>query len=115
MNRVDRERLATLDAAELARTLAVSADSFAELARTVAQNARSTIEPPTMRADSIGRRAIADLEVAIAGGLALEETLGEGGMGLVRLATQRSLGRRVAVKTLRTEVRTDEAKLRLLR
>jgi hypothetical protein len=36
-------------------------------------------------------------------GLDLETTLGEGGMGIVALATQRSLGRKVAVKTVRSQ------------
>ncbi len=36
-------------------------------------------------------------------------------MGIVRLATQRSLGRKVAVKTLRPAARTEAATRRLLR
>jgi len=47
--------------------------------------------------------------------LSVHETLGEGGMGIVQLGTQRSLGRDVALKTLRAERRTDEAVARLVR
>ena len=48
-------------------------------------------------------------------GLAVECTLGTGGMGVVRQATQRSLIRRVAVKTVRPDVATSEASQKLLR
>ncbi len=53
---------------------------------------RATLRPKTT-ASIIPRSAESGLE--------LEGTLGEGGMGIVALATQRSLGRKVAVKTVR--------------
>ena len=77
----------------------------------------------TIRADAEtggtrGRRAVAGL-LSQAGDLISEvdlgETLGEGGMGIVRLATQRSMGRRVAVKTARIDARSEAATLKLLR
>lgn len=47
--------------------------------------------------------------------LELRETIGEGGMGIVRLGVQRALGRDVAVKTLKPDHHSDEAALKLLR
>jgi serine/threonine-protein kinase len=47
--------------------------------------------------------------------LTYEGTLGEGGMGLVRLALQHSMGRRIAVKTLKQGIGNTELSLRLLR
>ena len=41
--------------------------------------------------------------------------LGKGGMGVVELATQRSVGRDVAVKSVRPDARSDESTLVLLR
>jgi eukaryotic-like serine/threonine-protein kinase len=89
---------------------------------TIARHPRSTIEPAgaaAFRTDTPGRRALSGLvvegAVSISAGLAMDKTIGEGGMGIVRLATQLSLGRKVAVKTLKPEARTDGARLRLLR
>ncbi len=106
---------------ELARTLRMNVPDFADVAQTIAANPHSTIEPAQRAsADAVGRRALEGLGAArddrgIASGLDIEGTIGEGGMGIVRLATQRSLGRKVAVKTLREASRNDAATIRLLR
>src|SRR5688572_10142528 len=106
---------------EIARTLQMAAETFAEVAKTIAQNPHSTIEAAQRAsADAVGRRALEGLgeargERGIASGIDIEETIGEGGMGIVRLATQRSLGRKVAVKTLRPGSRNEASTLRLLR
>ena len=49
------------------------------------------------------------------GALRIEQTLGEGGMGLVRAATQVAIGRKVAIKSLRPSCRSAAARLELLR
>src|SRR6185295_1622492 len=90
--------LVTMSDAELARTLRLELPTFADVARTIAQSPNSTIEPNAARSDAPGRRAIEGLgaergERAIVAGLSIERTIGEGGMGIVRLATQKSLGR----------------------
>ena len=54
----------------------------------------------------VATRPVHDLE--------LHETIGEGGMGLVRSATQHALRRQVAVKTLKPDVETGEATNTLL-
>ncbi|MBM4362816.1 MAG: serine/threonine protein kinase, partial [Deltaproteobacteria bacterium] len=97
-----------------ARLATLSADE----ALTIAQRPRSTIVPSDVGAPSQRDLALAllrDLGVATEQRLRLERTLGEGGMGVVRLATQASMGRAVAVKTLRPGAADDLAALRLLR
>ena len=116
-------QLLTLSEEELARTLEMSAATFSQLAQTVAHDPNSTIEPARHRSSDAGKRALAGLDVdraetgetGIAGGLVMGATIGEGGMGIVRAATQRSLGRKVAVKTLRGQAKNEQAALRLLR
>ncbi|HSO32286.1 MAG TPA: serine/threonine-protein kinase, partial [Labilithrix sp.] len=121
MTELDPATLATLADDEIARTLRMNVADFAGVAETIAHSPHSTIEPAQRAsADAMGRRALAGLGAArdergIASGLDIEETIGEGGMGIVRLATQRSLGRKVAVKTLRPAARNEAATLRLLR
>ena len=116
----DVSHLLTLSEDELARTLEMTPVCFAEIARTVARNPGSTIEPERLRSSAAGKRALEGLggersEPGIAGGLDMGATIGEGGMGIVRMAMQRSLGRKVAVKTLRSQVKNEQATLRLLR
>jgi serine/threonine-protein kinase len=95
---------------ELDKTMEALA-AHTDFARTLERSPRSTIEPEP--------RAVSDAPIAAlaanAEPLALEHTLGEGGMGLVRLGTQTSLGRKVAVKTLRPDALSPAATAKLLR
>jgi len=85
-------------------------------AATMVQSPRSTIVPADA-GDTAGRRAVAALERLAENGARLEtiETIGQGGMGVVKLAEQIALGRKVAVKTLREDRRTEAATIDLLR
>ncbi len=118
---LDATMLATMSDEDVARTLNVGNLELGDLAQTMAQNPHSTIEPAQRAShDTQGRRALEGLgarrgERGISSALDMERTIGEGGMGIVRLATQRSLGRKVAVKTLREAVKSEAATLRLLR
>jgi eukaryotic-like serine/threonine-protein kinase len=110
----------TLSEEELAHTLEMTAASLTEIAQTVARAPNSTIEPARLRSSAAGKRALEGLDDertagGIAGGLDMGATIGEGGMGVVRAAMQRSLGRKVAVKTLRLHAKSEQATLRLLR
>ncbi len=87
---------------------------------TIRANPRSTIIPPKRQVDTAGRQAYDVLQRLAQGhsthsNLEYSETLGQGGMGVVRLATQLAIGREVAVKSLRDDRREDEAALALLR
>ena len=59
--------------------------------------------------------ALRALGATLGGKIDVHHTIGEGGMGVVHLATQATLGRHVAVKTLRKGVGDQEAALRILR
>lgn len=74
---------------------------------------RDTIMP-RRRADAAGRLAIDSLQ-KIGAKLEMGEVIGQGGMGTVYAAQQLAMGREVAVKTLKPEVRGEAAMLKLLR
>jgi len=98
-------------------TMLLADSSGAALAKTLVERPGTTIEP---RHQSSGRglgalEALRARGASLEGKLELHRTLGEGGMGIVRLATQASVGRHVAVKTTRTDGTGTEATLRILR
>jgi hypothetical protein len=82
-------------------------------ASTIASLPRTTIEPRSKKSAEVAR-ALGLLSPSQRG-IDVHATLGEGGMGIVRLGTQRALGRAVAVKSLKAEARSDSTTLKLLR
>ncbi len=111
----------TLPPSDVACWLAQSLSS--ELKGTLVERPRSTIEPrgehPQVPADARGRAGLSPARAADSGGapgFLVRQTLGEGGMGIVRAAEQISLGRQVAVKTVRSGLADDpHVAMRLLR
>jgi eukaryotic-like serine/threonine-protein kinase len=75
---------------------------------TIERDPRATVLPPSMRTPS---SAPIDVERR----LDLGKTIGEGGMGIVRLGMQRALGREVAVKGLKPEHKTEPSAQKLVR
>ncbi len=105
------------DAMQLARTVEARLGADLELAKTLVDLPHQTIQPP--RPPSSGAlaalSALRALGATVGGRIDVHHTLGEGGMGVVHLATQATLGRHVAVKTLRKGHGDAEAALRILR
>jgi len=87
----------TLDEALHDSTLLAKTENFVARRGATMRPAASALAIATARMASLR----AGEGEALAGRLELHGTLGEGGMGIVRLAEQKALGRRVAVKTLR--------------
>lgn len=89
--------------APMGSTLDELLDTLGENAETLVRSPRSTVLPP--RDVEEGARALAQLK-SLAGQVEPfvdEGQLGQGGMGVVRLATQLALNRKVAVKSLRPD------------
>jgi hypothetical protein len=107
-------RMAEID---FAQTLEARLAAEPDLARTLVDKPGMTIEPPRSRTSSAvaALEALKSLGATLSGRIDLHDTLGEGGMGVVHLGTQATLGRHVAVKTLRKDVSGPDAALRILR
>jgi len=105
-------RIATDDPMALLHTL------LPETLATLEDNLRSTIIPATAHSIA-GARAMEILtqlsRASETSQLQTGEVIGEGGMGVIRAATQVALGRGVAVKTLKPERTSPSAALDLLR
>jgi serine/threonine-protein kinase len=102
---------------ELAATIANAKRTWD--AETVERRPSSTIDP-SRSADAAGLTALTSLRVLRedsqgARGIAVERTLAEGGMGVVKLGTQVAVGREVAIKTLHPGPIDEPEMLRLLR
>jgi len=94
-------------------TLQRAVNGLAPVAQTIVGNPEATLRPHTLAvpAESAPARLLSELRgTSAAQRFAMGDTLGVGGMGVVRVATQRALGRSVAVKTLR-ENHDDEVEL----
>ena len=108
-----------MDDLELARTIQsrIEEADDGDLARTLVKAPRATIVPgrTALAAGSAALASLRALGGSVEGRIALQRTLGEGGMGVVHLATQATVGREVAVKTLRAGAGDLDATLRILR
>ncbi|MEP7124857.1 MAG: serine/threonine-protein kinase [Byssovorax sp.] len=105
---------------DLAATIQARFADDLDLATTIQRSPRATLESPRHLSEA-GITALASLRKmagSLDGKINFEHTLGEGGMGIVHLATQATMGRHVAVKTLReaaSGAHDVEATLRILR
>jgi serine/threonine-protein kinase len=102
-------------------TIDARAAALGSFRDTIEKNPHATIEPSRDARDASAAGALAML-AGLRGdpargrrSLEIEKTIGEGGMGVVHLASQVSVGRKVAVKTLRPDARSEANTLRLLR
>ncbi|MEM9193153.1 MAG: protein kinase [Myxococcota bacterium] len=95
----------------------MGSDSLKAYARTIVDGPGATIVPPETDGENASGalEAFHELTQGRQRKLSLEGTLGEGGMGIVHLATQVALQRKVAVKRLKDGHTDPAAVLKLLR
>ena len=105
------ESVGSPDQEDLRRTL-VRLSAFGP---TVERSPRATIVPVQPTEGAAAYLESARLSLSQKGSVEQGRTLGEGGMGIVRLGRQRSLGREVAVKSLRKGASSPDLELKLLR
>lgn len=103
-----------MDPTRLKQTLEVvlAEESVIANAETIVNSPGKTIEPRTRQSVDQARTLLERLRSTreeLDTRFRVESTLGHGGMGVVRMAEQASLGRKVAVKTLRPDRAKDEA------
>ncbi len=107
-----------LDPDSLNATLERFARSFSDaegVAETL-KHPRATVLPVTFdRAGELALAALASISSGADARFVPEHTLGEGGMGVVHLAEQATMGRKVAVKTLRQGINDPQTAIRVLR
>lgn len=89
------------------------------IAETIERSPTSTIKPAHPTPGTAGREALGLLAEAASVSAAerrfdIGDVIGSGGMGVVRLATQTTVGRKVAVKSVRPDRLDEEAALKLL-
>jgi eukaryotic-like serine/threonine-protein kinase len=106
----------TVDPLHLAKTIEARLAGN-DLAHTIVDRPSMTIDPgrPPSSGALAALEALRALGATLGGRIDVHQTIGEGGMGVVHLATQATLGRHVAVKTLRAGKGDKEAALRILR
>jgi serine/threonine-protein kinase len=105
-----------MDDLDLAKTLEARLADDPDLARTLVKEPQKTIVPGRAAAGSTAAlEALRALGATGPGRLEVHGTIGEGGMGVVHLATQATVGRHVAVKTLRAGAGDLHATMRILR
>lgn len=92
------------------QTIKARVQTLGSLAATIAKNPRQTLVPTSDPVPHSGKTALEVLRKIRrdSASLNVHETLGQGGMGIVHVGHQVTLDRRVAVKTLRKEHRSDE-------
>ena len=105
------------DPLHLAKTIEAKLAGNIDVAHTLLERPSKTIEPARPpSSNAIGALdALRALGAILGGRIDVHHTIGEGGMGVVHLATQATLGRHVAVKTLRAGKGNKESALRILR
>ncbi len=106
-----------MDDLDLAKTISSRIASDIELAHTFIDTPRETIEPEAAatQRNLDALEALRAMCESFERKLVLHRTIGQGGMGVVHLATQTTLGRLVAVKTLREGLGDPDATARILR